>query len=76
MKNDFIKKEKLIFRILIDSIIVGTFAGLFSVMYRFVISKMDYCRGLLYRDFNFKSLFILILLAIIISFIFYIFVQK
>lgn len=71
MKNDFNKKEKLIFRILIDSIIVGTFAGLFSVMYRFVISKMNYCRGLLYRDFNFKSLFILILLAIIISFIIY-----
>ena len=41
MKNDFNQKSKLIFRILFDSLIVGTFAGLFSVLYRFVIMKMD-----------------------------------
>ena len=34
MKDDFNQKSKLIFRILFDSLIVGTFAGLFSVLYR------------------------------------------
>lgn len=69
MKNDFNKKKKLIFRILTDSIIVGAFAGLFSVLYRFIISKMDTYRKVLYSNFDFKSLLILIIMAVIISFI-------
>ena len=54
MKDDFNNKEKLIFRILIDSLFVGAFAGLFSVLYRFVIMKMDFYRKFLYTDFNIK----------------------
>ena len=71
MKDDFNQKSKLIFRILFDSLIVGTFAGLFSVLYRFVIMKMDSYRKFLYSEFNIKSLLILLVLAIIISFIIY-----
>lgn len=71
MKDDFNNKEKLIFRILFDSLIVGAFAGLFSVLYRFVIMKMDFYRKFLYKDFNIKSLVILIILASLISFIIY-----
>ena len=40
MKNDINNKDRLIFRILIDSLMVGALAGLFSVLYRFVIMKM------------------------------------
>ena len=71
MKDDFNQKSKLIFRILIDSLIVGTFAGLFSVLYRFVIMKMDSYRKFLYSDFSIKSLLIFLVFAIIISFIIY-----
>ena len=71
MKNNYDKKEKFIFRILIDSIIVGVFAGLFSVLYRFIISKIEIYRGFLYSNFNGKSLLILLLLALISSFIIY-----
>ena len=53
MKNHFDDKRKLIFRILVDSIIVGIFAGLFSVLYRFIISKMDIYRGYLYADISY-----------------------
>ena len=59
MKNHFDDKRKLIFRILVDSIIVGIVAGLFSVLYRFIISKMDIYRGYLYADSNIKSILIL-----------------
>lgn len=69
MKNDFNNKQKLIFRMLADSIIVGTLAGLLSVFYRFLISKMDLSRKFLYSNFDFKSVFILTILAVIISFI-------
>ncbi|MBU5668291.1 ClC family H(+)/Cl(-) exchange transporter [Peptoniphilus sp. MSJ-1] len=69
MKEVFNRKGRLIFNILIDSLIVGLFAGLFSVLYRFIISKMDYFRGFLYGEFNIKSLGILIIFAIVISFI-------
>ena len=69
MKNDISKKDKLIFRILIDSLMVGALAGLFSVLYRFVIMKMDLYRSFLYREFNPRSLIILIGLGAIISFI-------
>lgn len=69
MKEVFNRKDKLIFNILIDSIIVGAFAGLFSVLYRFIISKMDFFRGFLYREINLKSLTVLVVLAILISFI-------
>ncbi|MCI5643317.1 MAG: ClC family H(+)/Cl(-) exchange transporter [Peptoniphilus sp.] len=72
MKDDFNNKGKLIFRILFDSLIVGTFAGLFSVLYRFVIMKMDFFRKNLYSEFNLKSILVLIILAIIISFVIYI----
>ena len=71
MKDDFNNKGKLIFRILIDSLMVGTFAGLFSVLYRFVIMKMDFYRKFLYSEFNLKSLLILALLSAIISFVIY-----
>ncbi|NMW85046.1 ClC family H(+)/Cl(-) exchange transporter [Peptoniphilus sp. AGMB00490] len=71
MKNDFNNKSKLIFRILFDSLIVGTFAGLFSVLYRFVIMKMDFYRKILYSELKLKSILILIVLAIIISFVIY-----
>lgn len=69
MKNYFNNNRKLIFRMLTDSIIVGAFAGLFSVLYRFIISKMDTYRASLYTSFDFKSVLILIVMAIIISFI-------
>lgn len=69
MKEVFNRKDKLIFNILIDSIIVGAFAGLFSVLYRFIISKMDFFRSFLYRELNFKSIAILVTLAIVVSFI-------
>lgn len=71
MRNDFNHKEKLIFRMLTDSIIVGVFAGLFSVLYKFIISKMGILRHNLYNEFNIKSIAIIICLAIIISFIIY-----
>ena len=71
MRNEINRKDKLIFRILLDSIMVGFFAGLFSVLYRFVIMKMDMYRTFLYSEFNLKSLFILIVLASLISFIIY-----
>ena len=71
LKNDINKKDKLIFRILIDSLMVGALAGLFSVLYRFVIMKMDLYRSFLYREFNLKSLIILIVLGAVISFIIY-----
>lgn len=71
MRNNINNKKSLIFRMLTDSIIVGVFAGLFSVFYRFIISKMGTYRNSLYNDFNFKSLSTLIILAIIISFIIY-----
>lgn len=69
MKDYFNNNRKLIFRMLTDSIIVGAFAGLFSVLYRFIISKMDTYRASLYTSFDFKSVLILIIMAIIISFI-------
>lgn len=69
MRNDFYNKKKLIFSFLVDSIIVGLFAGLFSVLYRFIISKMDYYRQFLYSDFNFQSAIILLILAIVSSLI-------
>ena len=69
LKNDISKKDKLIFRILIDSLMVGALAGLFSVLYRFVIMKMDFYRSFLYGEFNPRSLIILIGLGAIISFI-------
>ena len=69
MKDYFNNNRKLIFRMLTDSIIVGAFAGLFSVLYRFIISKMDIYRANLYTSFNFKSVVILVIMAIIISFI-------
>lgn len=72
MKDDFNNKDKLIFRILFDSLIVGTFAGLFSVLYRFVIMKMDFFRKNLYSEFSLKSILVLIILATIISFVIYI----
>ena len=71
MKNHFDDKRKLIFRILVDSIIVGIFAGLFSVLYRFIISKMDIYRGYLYADSNLKSILILLAIAIISSYTIY-----
>ena len=69
MKNEFNNNRKLIFRMLTDSVIVGTFAGLFSVLYRFIISKMDSSRKVLYSNFDFKSVIILLTMAIIISFL-------
>ena len=69
MKNHFNNNHKLIFRMLTDSIIVGTVAGLFSVFYRFVISKMDASREILYSSLNVKSILLLIVLGIVISFI-------
>ena len=69
MKNEFNNNRKLIFRMLTDSAIVGTFAGLFSVLYRFIISKMDSSRKVLYSNFDFKSVIILFTMAIIISFL-------
>ena len=71
MKNYFNKKNKLTFRMLTDAIITGVFAGLFSVLYRFIISKMGVYRHSLYSDLSFKSVIILSILAIIISFIMY-----
>ena len=71
MRNDFNHKEKLIFRMLTDSIIVGVFAGLFSVLYKFIISKMGIVRHNLYDEFSIRSVAIIICLAIIISFIIY-----
>lgn len=71
LRNDINRKDKLIFSMLLDAIMVGFFAGVFSVLYRFVIMKMDMYRGFLYKEFNIKSLFILIILASLISFIIY-----
>ncbi|MHC5099184.1 chloride channel protein [Peptoniphilus genitalis] len=71
MKNEISNKDKLIFRILIDSLMVGALAGLFSVFYRFVIMKMDLYRSFLYKEFNIRSLIVLIVLGAIISFIIY-----
>lgn len=71
MKNDFNNKAKLTFRMLIDAIIMGIFAGLFSVLYRFIISKMGVYRHSLYSDLSFKYVFILLILALAISFIIY-----
>ena len=71
MKNDISNKDKLIFSMLIDSLMVGALAGLFSVLYRFVIMKMDLYRSFLYKEFNLMSLIVLIVLGAIISFIIY-----
>lgn len=71
MKNYFNKKEQLIFRMLVDSIIVGLFAGLFSVLYRFIISKMDLYRSFLYADFNIKALIILLIIGVFSAFVIY-----
>lgn len=71
MKNDINNKDRLIFRILIDSLMVGALAGLFSVLYRFVIMKMDSYRAILYKEFNLRALLILIVLGAVISFVIY-----
>lgn len=71
MKNDISNKDKLIFSMLIDSLMVGALAGLFSVLYRFVIMKMDLYRSFLYKEFNIRSLIVLIVLGAIISFVIY-----
>ena len=54
---------------LVDSIMVGLVAGLFSVLYRFIIEKMDSSRSFLYEDLSLRSVLVLIILAAIVSFI-------
>ena len=71
VKNYFNKKDHLIFRMLFDSVIIGIFAGLFSVLYRFIISKMGTYRSYLYADFNSKALIILLITGLISSFVIY-----
>ena len=68
MRNEINKKEKLIFRMLLDSLLIGSFAGVFSVFYRFVISKMDFLRVQLYQDITLKSIITLLILAVAVSF--------
>ncbi|MGI5948796.1 ClC family H(+)/Cl(-) exchange transporter [Peptoniphilus sp.] len=67
MRDNFYKKEETIFVILFESIIVGTIAGLFSVLYRFIVSKMGIIRGNLYGSVNLKNILIILALAVVIS---------
>lgn len=69
MRDNFLKKQKLIIVILFESIVVGIVAGLFSVLYRYIISQMGIFRGTLYANFEFKTVLTLIFLAAIISLI-------
>lgn len=71
MINNFDSKKKLIFRMLIDSIIIGIIAGLFSVFYRFIISKTEFFRAYLYSDLNIKNIITLVILASFVSFVIY-----
>lgn len=69
MRNNFYNKQATIIAILFESIVVGTFAGLFSVLYRFIVSKMGIIREAMYASFDIKNIVIILILAIIISII-------
>lgn len=68
--ESFIKKDKkIIFKMLIDGILIGIFSGLFSVLYRFLIMKMDDLRLVLFSDSSLLNILFIVILFFIVSII-------
>ena len=67
IKTKIKNSHKLNRRLIIDGLVVGILAGTFSILYRFMLSKLDKLRLFLFKGMD--SVFILVLSLIVIGFI-------
>lgn len=66
--REFIEKNNnIVFKMLFDGILIGILSGILSVLYRYIISKMDFLRSILFSNKNTFNIVGLLILFFVFS---------